>query len=83
MTRKEKKMLDRVKVYAFKLRDNGQIPYELYCAIVRLNYESSTERVERLKDLTDKYTRVGGFYIRHPEGAMPCIKELKLLGLDK
>lgn len=76
MSGKEKKLLNKVKTNAFKLKGNGQIPYSLYHQVLLLNYESSIDDVNYLMDMCEKYTRVGGFYIRHADGAIDCDKEL-------
>jgi len=77
MTKKEKRFLSSVKEKCFKLRKNGQIPYSLYIAILNLNFESDINEVKRLWDLSEKYIRVGGYYIRHPEAQLDCDKELE------
>lgn len=77
MSNREKKLLDKVKCNCYKLRKNGQLPYNLYLCVLNLNYESNKLDVITLRDLCDKYTRVGGFYIRHPEESYQCDLELK------
>lgn len=77
MTYKEKKYLMKVKSNAYKLKTNGQIPYSLYIEIINLSYDSELESVKTLVNLTEKYMRVGGFYVRHPEHAYDCDKEIE------
>lgn len=77
MTKQEKRFMLKVKDNAFKLRKNGQLPYSLYIAILNLNYESDINEVKKLSELSEKYIRVGGYYIRHPEAQYECDKELK------
>ena len=77
MSNHEKKSLIKIKNNAFKLKTNGQIPYSLYIQIVNLNYDSDKSDVIYLRDLCEKYIRVGGFYIRHPEFSLDCDKEIE------
>lgn len=77
MNKHDKKLLNRVKDNAFKLRKNGQLPYKLYIEVLNLNFDSKIEDVKFLMELCEKYTRVGGFYIRHPECSQECDKELE------
>ena len=77
MTKNEKKLLNQIKTNTLKLKENGQIPYCLYERILRLNYDSDIQLVTKLKDLSDKYIRVGGYYHRHPEESDKCELELK------
>ena len=83
MSNRDKKLLGMIKSNAYKLRKNGQLPYSLYICILNLNFESNPLDVKELKDLADKYTRVGGYYIRHPDMAYDCDKELKEKGFIK
>ena len=76
MNFKEKKYLMKVKSNAYKLKINGQIPYSLYIEIINLSYDSELEDVKKLVFLSEKYMRVGGFYVRHPEEAYDCDKEI-------
>lgn len=76
MSKKEKKLLNHLKSKVFKLKENGQIPYSLYINILQLNYESDIDRVQYLSNLSEKYIRIGGFYIKHPEASYECDKEL-------
>lgn len=81
MSKKERNQLRILKSKAFKLRDNGQIPYSLYMAIIRLNYESDIKLISELSLLSEKYIRIGGFYIRHPEYSKECDEEIARLSI--
>lgn len=80
MSKKEKKLLNRVKIKSLELRDNGQIPICLYNAIIDLNYESSVDSVKSLMELCDKYMRIKGFYFKYPDYDRSCKNELRMMG---
>ena len=83
MNNREKRLLNTIKSNCYKLRKNGQLPYNLYVCVLALTYESDKFKIMDLKDLCDKYTRVGGYYIRHPDMSYDCDKELKEKGYLK
>ena len=81
MTNKEKKLLNDIKRTVYRLRKNGQLPYNLYILVLNLSYESDIERVKILRDLCEKYTRIGGYYYKFADASYECDKELKEKGL--
>lgn len=80
MSKKEKKLLNKVKEKAYTLKSNGQIPVCLYNCILDLNYDSKVEEVLFLKELCEKHMRVVGLYIRFPEYDKACKNELRMKG---
>ena len=80
MNKKEKKFLNKVKMSAFKLKAEGQIPICLYNAIIDLNYDSDIDRVKSLMEMSDKYMRIKGFYFKYPDYDVSCKNELRMKG---
>lgn len=70
MTKEEKvvnKLLCRLKINAYKLKESGSLPLFLYLDICRLGIDTDIALVRDYMDLTEKYLRIKGFYFKYPE----------------
>ena len=65
--RKVNKLLSRVKINSYKLKESGSLPLFLYKRICNLGADSSLDEVQVYITLAERYLRVSGYYFKFPE----------------
>ena len=73
------KKLSKIKIKAYELYKNKQIPKYLFECICRLGTDTSIEEYKLYIELVDHYTRISGYYGRYADidyNAENSIKEI-------
>ena len=73
-SKREKKLLNNLKMNSIKLKENGQIPKCLYDEILYLNFNSDINYVKYLMELSEHFMRIKGYYFKYPETDYECMK---------
>lgn len=74
---KLKRLITKIKLNAYTLKKEGQIPPLLFSEICSLDDQCSEQYVKALMDLTYQLMRVKGFYFRFHENEIGIDKIIK------
>lgn len=83
MTKKEKKLLKRIKKESLTLYTKSQLPKSLVSRIQKLNDQSSEKEVSFYAEACNHYLRVVGYYKKYPLEAQRVEIELCLRMKEK